>query len=227
LEFERDLGELLSYVKITYQTLNNVGREADAYFRHMVTNWDNLAQHTLFAQAELDEPRKLRKWINTFFVPETGFLQLSYEGRMCANCRAWTDDPNVFESLHSLTNPSRQCHDLVWMFRGQFIVSVQRIRASGKHVYEELILNFTDPNNAMHVPAYVGCYWHSTQKNSLNDPVFGYTIERFWGILMQCSELRVGQQSPSPLALSVQPQWLAGGISHDVAQCLDRAIGES
>jgi hypothetical protein len=230
LEFERDLGELLSHVNITYHTLTNVGREADAYFRHMVTNWDNLAQHTLFAQAELDEPRKLRKWINTFFIPETGFLQLSYEGRMCANCAhcgAWTDDPNVIQSLYSLTNPNKQCHDLVWVFRGQFIVSGQRIRANGKHVYEQLIQNLTDPNNAMHAPAYVGGYWHSAQKNSLNDPVFGFTIERFWGILMQCSELRVGQQSPSPLALSMRPQWLAGGFSHDVAQCLDRAIGES
>jgi hypothetical protein len=225
-DFERDLlTHLTSNVNVSCHALENVGREADAYLRHTLQNWDNLAHHTLFAQAELDGFSEVIPWIEKFFVPETGFLHLSYEGRMCANCAhcgSWTDDPNVISTLFSLSNPTRQCRNLVWTFRGQFIVSGPRLRANGKGIYEQLIQNLTDPGNAMHAPEYVGGVWHSAQHDSVNDPVFGFTVERFWGILMQCSEPRVGFQSPSALAIMRRPKWLPGGYGVDLAQCLDR-----
>jgi hypothetical protein len=229
LEFERDLiASLTSNVSVSCHALENIGREADTYIRHILAEWDTLATHTLFAQAEMDGFPTVLEWINTFFIPETGFLQLAYEGRMCADCAhcgSWTDDPNVIFAMYHLANPNRQCRDLVWTYRGQFIASGARIRANGKDVYEHLLRNLTDPENEMHAPKYAQGIWHSAQNDSLNDPVFGFTVERFWGVMMQCSEPRVGHQSPSQLAVSIRPQWLAGGFSHDDAQCLDRFRG--
>jgi hypothetical protein len=226
LEFERDLlANLISEVNVSCYALENIGREADTYLRHILTNWDNLANHTLFAQAELDGSLStIVEWIDTFFIPRTGFLQLSYEGRMCADCEhcgSWTDDPAVIFDLYSLANPEKQCRNLVWTYRGQFIVSSGRVRANGKDMYEHLLRKLIDPESQMHSPEYTESTWHSFQKDSLNEPVFGFTVERFWGVLMQCSELRVGHQSPSQLAVSVRPKWLAGGFSHEDAQCLD------
>jgi hypothetical protein len=231
VEFERDLlASLVSGVNVSCHHLENIGREGDTYLRHILNGWDELATHTLFAQAEMDGFPTVLDWINTFFVPETGFLQLAYEGRMCADCGHcgfWTDDPEVIYALYRLGNPNRQCRDLVWTYRGQFIVSGARIRANGKGVYEHILRNLTDPENEMHAPKYAQGIWHSAQKDSLNDPVFGFTVERFWGILMQCSEPRVGHQSPSQLAASIRPKWLAGGFSHADTQCLDQPRGES
>jgi hypothetical protein len=230
MEFERDLrASLASKVNVSCHALENVGREADTYLRHILSNWDNLANHTLFAQAEVEGLSSTVGWIDTFFNPRTGFLQLSYEGHMCADCShcgEWTDDPAVLSELFSLANPNRQCRNLVWTFRGQFIVSGARIRANGKDVYETVLRNLTDPDNKMHAPEYTQGIWHSAQKDSLNDPVFGFTVERFWGILMQCSEPRVGHQSPSQFAVSMRPKWLAGGFHHEDAQCLDPPMVE-
>jgi hypothetical protein len=231
LEFERELlGNLTtSDANVSCHALENIGREADTYFRHILSSWDNLATHTLFAQAEMDNVATMPKWIDTFFVPETGFLQLAYEGRTCADCGhcgSYTDDPEVMAAIYSLTNPNKQCRDLVWTFRGQFIASGARIRANGKDVYENLLRDLTDPESEMHAPKFTESIWHSAehQQDSLNNPVFGFTLERLWGVIMQCSEPRVGHQSPSQDAVSVRPQWLAGGFRYDDAQCLDRPM---
>lgn len=225
-EFERDLlANLASEVDVSCHALDNIGREADTYLHHIVAGWDNLADHTLFAQAELESLPTAVKWIEDFFVPETGFLQLSYEGRMCAKCEhcgSWTDDPAVISGLYGLANPGKQCRNLVWTFRGQFIVSGARIRANGKSMYEHLLRKLRNPESEMHSLQYTESIWHSGQEDSLNDPVFGFTLERFWGILMQCSEPRVGHRSPSQFAVSVRPKWLAGGFSYEDSQCLDR-----
>ncbi|SMY27766.1 unnamed protein product [Zymoseptoria tritici ST99CH_1A5] len=224
--FEQALrAEMLSRVNVSFHTLENIGREGDTYLHHILTNWDHLATHTLFAQAEPDGLSSVVRWIDNFFIPETGFLQLSYEGRMCTRCEHcgdWTDDPDVVFDLYGLANPGKQCRNLVWTFRGQFIVSGARIRANGKSMYQHLLKMLSDPGSDTHASQYTNSVWHSAQKDTLNDPVFGFTLERFWGILMQCSEPRVGYWSPSQFAVTIRPKWLAGSFPHDHTQCLDR-----
>ncbi|THW35563.1 hypothetical protein D6D21_09097 [Aureobasidium pullulans] len=55
----------------------NVGREGAAFLHHITTGWQNLANHTLFMQAKSHYSGSIRRRIQDYFVPNTGFLSLS------------------------------------------------------------------------------------------------------------------------------------------------------
>lgn len=205
----------------------NIGREGETYLNHILTHWDSLATHTLFMQAQMESLPLVKTRIGEFLIPETGFLSLSYEGEICRDCTAchdtlWLENPTVLETLFAQTNPGRPCRDLVMTYKGQFLVSAARIRGNERGVYEGLVRRFTDAGSWFHSEEYVGSFWHAGQGDSLEVPLFGYTLERMWGVVMQCSELRIGFFGPSLFGARVKPGWLVWGFPMDVVQCLDR-----
>lgn len=49
----------------------------------------------------------------------------------------------------------------------------------------------------MHDPLLLQSPWDNVETESLVDPVFGYTLERLWGLVMHCSDQHMADWSPS------------------------------
>jgi hypothetical protein len=200
----------------------NIGREGEAFLHHIIENYDDLAGHTLFMQAETDETGRLPRRVADYFVPETGFLALSYVGNYCLDCdncqdgSAWKEDGQVLRELYRNFTGSDECKDLVLTYRGQFVVSAARIRANKKQAYVDLRDQLVNPESEKHREPYLGQEWMWFTNDSVNAPTFGHTLERMWGTIMGCSELRISYQCPS----------LLGGVMGnrmplESCQCLD------
>ena len=227
-EFQGNITEeVVSQNKISVVSLENIGREGDTYLEHMVSRWDDLANHTLFMQDEPHDFSLVKRRIEDYFIAETGFLSLSYEGQVCRSCdschdQSWSPDPYFLWDLYTSAIAHQYCHDLVLTYRGQFIVSGARIRGNEKAMYESLLHDFRDSASRKHQFEDIEDPWKESEKDSLENPVFGFTLERMWGVLMQCSELRIGYWSPSLLSSYLRSAWLGGRFPLENVQCLDR-----
>nr|POE72462.1 hypothetical protein CFP56_12335 [Quercus suber] len=199
------LKERLPHLRISVERLTNVGREAEAYLHHMVEHWEDLAQHTLFIQAGMHHDHLSLRRINDYLTPTTGFLSIQTESTYCAKCsdcydRYWSGDPTVLNGLYRIANHGADCRDIVLTYKGQFIASAARIRGNTANLYRILLDDLRNSSSAIHSPSYTDSPWHVGQPDSLNSPIFGYTLERMWGVLMQCSEMRVAHRCPSLLS---------------------------
>lgn len=230
-DFQHDVAAMISdQSEVQFQTLDNVGREGDTYLHHIVNNWNNFSTHTLFMQAEPHDLDLATNYHQTLFIPETGFLSLSYESDVCETCDqclkpGWAEDPALLSKLYETSNAGKKCQNLVLTYRGQFIVSAARVRGNERAVYEDLLQQLRISESYFHSEEYTESRRHRDQEDSVDHAVFGFTLERMWGVLMQCSDPRVGYWAPSPLAVWVRPGWVAGGFLVEDAQCLDRTTG--
>ncbi|KAM3070486.1 hypothetical protein ACMFMG_010309 [Clarireedia jacksonii] len=199
------------------QRLPNLGREGATFLHHIVNNWDNLAEKTMFIQAHPHNMRELLPRINSYLMPETGMLSLSFSGETCScrNCGdyfGWRDNwsvvPSLYESVYG-----KECDDdteVLLSYKGQFVASAKRIRGVRKSVYEGLLETITSESGWSHDERFV------SESDSPDNPDFGFTVERVWGLLMQCAmDERVETKCPSLLS--------GMGWGWDVAdcQCLD------
>jgi hypothetical protein len=62
-------------------------------------------------------------------------------------------------------------------------------------VYEDLHRNLVDQHAWIHTKPYL-----RGRPDSLNAPYFGYTVERMWSVLLQCSHVDSTLKCPTPLA---------------------------
>jgi hypothetical protein len=83
----------------------NVGREGETYLHHILTPWSNLARHTLFTQAGIDDFDELSRRVNDAFTKRTGMLSLSFVSTMCDchDCmdKYWHDTSGVLAKTQS------------------------------------------------------------------------------------------------------------------------------
>ncbi|GAB7362995.1 hypothetical protein MBLNU230_g3289t1 [Neophaeotheca triangularis] len=209
--------------------LPNLGREGETYLHHITTRWDQLAAHTLFLQAGAHNAIAMQKRAANYFDPErTGFLSLARSDTTCEcdDCSDrwdWQDDRSSFPAIYRRVF-ARECQAgqrVALAYKGQFIASAPRIRGVGRAVFEALRRELLDPDaigggarrfggGLLRVDA------GATVDDALDRPVFGYTVERLWGVLMQCPGLHVAAVCPSLLS-----GWRRGGGVGD-CQCLDR-----
>ncbi|QSZ35315.1 hypothetical protein DSL72_008184 [Monilinia vaccinii-corymbosi] len=117
------------------QSLENVGREGGTYLYHIVTNWDNLAENTMFIQAHAHNMRELLPRINSYLVADTGMLSLGFAGVTCgcSSCQdrwGWEDYGNVIPALHQeIYNQTCNSNTPIFLsYKGQFVASAKRIR---------------------------------------------------------------------------------------------------
>ncbi|THZ09664.1 hypothetical protein D6C91_09917 [Aureobasidium pullulans] len=210
----------------------NVGREGAAFLHHITTGWQDLADHTLFMQAELHYSWSVRRRIQDYFVPNTGFLSLSDVSEYCSSwdqCwdhSTWSESPDVLKSIYSRANPTiRQGFTLT--YRGQFIASRHRIHSQDKQLFQDLLDEFVNPRSVAHSSGYAEHPWLPGKSDSMDRPLFGYTIERLWGVLMQCSDVQLAYRCPSLLSSAI------GSVLHTSTpilqdcQCLDLDTGHS
>lgn len=223
------LMELLSLSEVPIwelkvQQLPNIGRETDAYLEHITSRWESLANHTIFMQADVHNSRALTQRIREYFVPLTGFLSLADWGGHCTTCdrcfdRDWTEDPDLLSRIFGDFNPG-QCRDIVLTYRGQFIVSAERIRRSPRELYSRWLQKLRDPEGEFHTQPYTDSVW-SRKEDSLSAPRVGFTLERTWGVMFQCNNNRISARCPSMLSSFVCPPRLCGLGSIEDCQCLD------
>ena len=197
-------------------TLPNVGREGETFLNHILNRWQSLARQTIFLQAGIHNPREFYAHVNNYYSrSQTGFLNLGWSGAVC-NCEdcgdrlSWQDDVHLFPQVYNQIYNSTTCENVLLSYKGQFIVSAARIRGLDKGIYNDLWQAFVDEKSWAHQPNYL-----KGRPDSMSTPDFGYTIERIWNLLFQCSNVDVAWKCPSLLS-----KWRIGGDISD-CQCFD------
>ncbi|KAI0469074.1 hypothetical protein F4859DRAFT_505704 [Xylaria cf. heliscus] len=153
---------------LVIRRLENVGREGETYLSHVIDSEQDWASHTLFIQAEPHEPGYLQARLEDYFVENTGFLSLSHVRNFCPSCdtcndhSGWTEDGTVLRDIFERANPQKTCQDISLTYRGQFVVSSQRMKEANQELFRDM------------------------RSQLLNDEHFGFTLERSWGTLFQC-----------------------------------------
>ena len=180
--------------------LPNFGREGETYLHHIMSQWDSLANHTLFMQAGIHNRREVIPRLETYFDPRrTGMLSLGFVGHVVkcyggSDIFGWTEPSRLLVNLYRRTQRAK-CDRVLLSYKGQFLVSAARIRGIDQSIYQEL-------HNSLVV-------------EQSSAPIFGFTVERLWSLLFQCSNMEVASKCPS-LISGVRE----GGNVGD-CQCLD------
>ncbi|KUJ21280.1 uncharacterized protein LY89DRAFT_694833 [Mollisia scopiformis] len=209
----------------TVRRLPNTGREGGTYLHHIVSNWDTLAEKTMFIQAHAHNMRELIPHINSYLVPQTGMLSLGFTGVTCpcGSCSdrwGWEDKwnvvPTLYEKIYGASCESTQ--QITLSYKGQFIASAKRIRGIAKRNYQGLLDAITSKDGWAHNATMLalGGFGDAGEDDSPSNPYFGFTVERIWGLLMQCgTDAGVAARCPSLLS--------GMGREGDVGdcQCLD------
>ena len=196
--------------------LPNVGREGHTYLHHIISSWDDLAAQTFFLQASIHNPREFAARVNDYYTPQTGMLSLGFSGQSCEcnNCGdrfGWQDRSGIVEQTwKEVFNQTCGEQRVLLSYKGQFVASAARVRANEKAMYEKLRDALEEPNSWAHGQEYL-----QGRPDSLNAPYFGYTLERLWSVIMQCSEERIAALCPTLLSGERR-----GGSKED-CQCLD------
>lgn len=192
----------------------NYGREGESYLFHIIEHWDDLAAHTIFVQAHVHNSWEIYRRISQYLLPETGMLSLGFVGHVCScwNCAdqwGWKDDSGIVGKIYGEVY-NTTCETVLLSYKGQFVASAQRIRGVKRSVYEELHELLIDPESWAHQQPYL-----MGRPDSMNAPFFGYTLERLWSVILQCSDLDVARLCPSLVSGTRR-----GGNARD-CQCLD------
>ncbi|KAK7180661.1 hypothetical protein PSPO01_13259 [Paraphaeosphaeria sporulosa] len=196
--------------------LPNIGREGETYLKHILGNWDTLARETIFLQADVHNPREFYPRVRDYFVPgRTGMLSLGWSGQVC-NCDTcgdrfnFWDTAHIFPEISNLINSAAKCDKVLLSYKGQFIASAKRIRGVSKAIYQDLHDAFVNQDNWAHQEEYL-----QGRPDSMNAPVFGFTMERMWNLLFQCNSMEIAWRCPTLLS-----GHRIGGNIED-CQCLD------
>ncbi|KAH3906445.1 hypothetical protein HBI56_199100 [Parastagonospora nodorum] len=195
--------------------LANIGREGETHLHHINKRWDSLARHTMFLQADVKFDREFYSRLGNYFdADRTGFLNLGRadvcDCDTCGDRHFWSDKKGLFPQYHNKIYNSSDCNNVVINYKGSFMVSAARVRGISKTIYNELWQAFTDQNSWAHQPEFL-----QGKSDSMNAPYFGYTMERMWSLLFQCSDMNVAWKCPSYMS-----GWRIGGEIAD-CQCFD------
>lgn len=226
-ELEPDIRRYLQNASALHITrLDNTGREGGTYLHHIVSEWNRLARHTLFIQEQAHDFALLKQRIADYLVLDTGFMSLSYEGKTWKQCDhlragAWIGVTESICRISRMINSNHSCGDLSLTFRGQFIVSDTRIRSNSKSMYAGLLHDLQDAGSWIHSPAMMQSPWNNARQDSVEDPTFGYTLERLWGFIMHCSDKDVADRNPSLLGSYIRSVWFGQRFPSRDVQCLD------
>ena len=181
--------------------LPNVGREGETYLHHILSQWDSLARHTVFLQADVHNRWETLGRIKQYFDPQrTGMLSLGFSGNICDCNRCedrwgWRDQDHLLAQLYMQLNPKQGCDKILLSYKGQFIVSAKRIRGLDPSVYLQLEDALVNEDSWAHQEEFV-----RGRNDSMSAPVFGYTLERMWSTLFQCSDMEVAWKCASLLS---------------------------
>jgi hypothetical protein len=197
--------------------LSNVGRESETYLHHILSRWESLANHTLFVQAEVHNKAAFLWRLETYFDPHrTGMLDLGVQahGYQCEGSDrwGWSDRSGIVSNVYHSVYQS-PCRPFLLSYKGQFVVSAKRIRGIGTDMYARLHEALRDPTSWAHQEPYI-----QGRPNAMSAPVLGYTVERLWNVLFQCSDVATYLKCPT--------FWSGArlGATSSDCQCVDRKM---
>jgi hypothetical protein len=195
--------------------LPNIGREGETYLNHINNHWDKLAQYTIFLQADVHYSQEVYTRLKNYFNPlRTGYLNLGRSDickcMECGDQFFWTDYVGLFPRYHRQIYNTLECDYILLSYKGQFVVSAARIRGISKSIYRDLWQAFVKENSWAHQPDFT-----LGRPDSMSAPDFGFTIERMWNLIFQCSDTDVAWKCPSLMS-----RWRLGGDVGD-CQCFD------
>jgi len=203
----------------TVEHLENLGREGGTYLHHIVNKWDTLAEQTMFLQAHAHNMRELLPRINSYLVSNTGMLSLGFTGVVCdcITCEdrwGWSDSFSVIPSIYYKIY-GQACEldaHILLSYKGQFVASGRRIRGVDKKIWQDLLEAINSKGDGWsHSPKIVG-----DAIDTPDNPFFGFTMERIWGLLMQCAtDGSIAAKCPSLLS------GMSSGGDIEDCQCLD------
>jgi Protein of unknown function (DUF3431) len=184
------------------RTLPNLGRESDTYLSHIIQHYDDLAGHTLFAQATLDKLEFALERLRLYWSPTVGVMSLhTYARCNCDSCQPVYGSPDPvygfkrIPQLYSVFN-SDFCppSGLLLTFKGQFVVSRQRILNIRKEKYKWLLSVLTNTSHFVHSDGNDrhSMYTHS-HNTDMTDPFFGHSIERSWMLMFGCNDIKLSE----------------------------------
>jgi hypothetical protein len=107
--------------------LPNLGREGGTYLHHIIQNWDSLAEQIMFIQAHAHNIRELIPRINSYLVPDTGFLSIGFAGvscfcERCSDRWGWVDSGVVPDLYRKIYNATCEAQTRVLLtYKGQFV----------------------------------------------------------------------------------------------------------
>ena len=216
---------------VTTTVLHNTGGVAATFMHHVLYSWDFLPSQTFFLSTSSPDLSGIKARFNDYFIPTlpthstraselvTSFLNLGdYETCQCGSCSdslGWHDTFHLVPSLWGAARPgSPPCESVLLTYGNNFIVSADRIRGLGRDVWQMLydaLVNSDTRNSWAHNPEKLpifeeGMKWVFGEEDSLENPYLGYTIERLWGVLLQCSNQEVAWRCPNTLR-----GWRRGG----------------
>ena len=184
--------------------LRDRGREAASYLHHIVKNYDNLADYTIFTheepvgiapetgmfdEAHLDALRY--NFDNSTKFLNHGLNEIGIGWCQCGECEGHAGSKYpLMKQIMSMVK-GEACHGKQrTVLFNQFIVSRDRIIAQPKWIYSYLLELATAPQNhwihEQKEPADV-LEWMGG-KSTPEHPLFLYTIERLWSGLFGCDE---------------------------------------
>jgi hypothetical protein len=195
--------------------LANVGREGHTYLHHISTQWDELATQTFFLQADIHNARELFPRVKNYYTQQTGMLSLGFSGKTCrcGSCGdrfGWWDHVAVAGVWLNVTGEVCGHQRVLLSYKGQFVASAARLRANGRLFYQGLRDALAVNDSWAHADGYL-----KGREDSPNAPFLGYTVERMWSVILQCSEMRIAALCPTLLSGSRR------GGSREDCQCLD------
>ena len=164
-------------------------------------------------------------------VPKSGFLNLGesetcYCGK-CFDSLGWEDTFHLVPSMWSAARPgTNTCDSVLLTYGNNFVASAARIKGTKKDVWQMLYDGLVDRDLA-------NAWAHKKEKmpvvlegeegrgrfakgavygegDSLEKPYLGLTVERLWGVLLQCSTPDVAWGCPS-----LEVGWRIGGRRED------------
>ncbi|KAF8860280.1 hypothetical protein BDZ45DRAFT_703890 [Acephala macrosclerotiorum] len=155
----------------------------------------------------------------------------------CYDSLGWEDTFHLIPSMWSAARPdSKTCESVLLTYGNNFIASAARIRGTKREVWQLLydaLVNDAKNNNWAHAPEKMpkklkgeGGWelgeWKGEprgrwakgeiygEEDSLERPYLGFTVERLWGVLLQCSNGEIAWNCPS-----LEREWRTGGRRED------------
>jgi hypothetical protein len=193
----KQLGADLLYV------LPNIGRDPDSHLAHIIERYDQLADHTLFLQANIEYTDLVEPMLQTHFRPTLGVMGLgTYTTCPCDRCLAQISgnpDPiHGFKRIPQLYNIFNQgfCPPggLLLGFKSQFIVSRARIIRNPKQKYVWLKGVYNDISHFIHDDPTEGQTIGISLAKKVDNPSFFHTLERSWMTIFGCSDVRIAEE---------------------------------
>ena len=140
--------------------LPNVGREGHTYLYHIINNYDNLSEYTMFLQGQpfdhtpyLESILASDEWKKPFHVMSANIFNLT------VNCDS---NPYTMLELYNILFNRKKTEFSFWFGAGsQFCVSRATIRSRSKEFYQKI---------------------YAILARDVN-PIEGHAIERFWPMI--------------------------------------------